>query len=97
MAYVNLLINWRGDNEYVLDSREFDAIPRTGEEILLTEGVDMRKPATHAMATVRVVRVLHDMRVGYSTSVHAYVYVEPIDDALKQLELLYPVEEDGQE
>ena len=92
MANVTMLIKWRGDDEYTLDSREFESMPRVGEEIMVTQGVDMRKPAVNGIAFVRVTRVLHDLRVGYNTSVHAFVYVEPIDDALVVLEQLYPEE-----
>ena len=94
MAFVSLIINWRGDEEYTLDSREFDLEPRVGDTIMLTEAVDMRKPAYHGMAELRVTRIVHDMRVGYTHAVHAFVYVEPIGDALDVLDHLYPVEDE---
>ena len=94
MAFVSLIINWRGDEEYVLDSRAFDMEPRVGDTIMLTEAVDMRKPAYHGIANVRVTRIVHDMRVGYTASVHAFVYIEPIDDALEVLDHLYPEDEE---
>ena len=93
MASVTLLINWRGYDEYELDTREFETLPRVGDEIMLTQAVDMRKPAYHGIADVRVTRVVHDMRVGYTTPVHAFVYIEPLGDALTVLDHLYPAEE----
>lgn len=93
MASVTILINWRGYESYELDTRDFDTLPRIGETIMLIQGVDMRKPAYNGVALVRVTSVVHDLRVGYQAPVHAFVEVEPIDDALDVLEHLYPAEE----
>lgn len=94
MALVSLIIAWRDEAEYTLDSREFDLEPRVGDTIMLTQAVDMRKPPYHGVAEVRVTRIVHDMRVGYTHPVYAFVYVEPIGDALDVLDHLYPADEE---
>lgn len=94
MALVSLIINWRGDEEYTLDSREFNLEPRVGDTIMLTEAIDTRQPAYHGASELRVTRIVHDMRVGYHTPVYAFVYVEPIGDALDVLDHLYPADEE---
>lgn len=74
-----------------LDTRYFDTVPRIGETIVFTQGVDMRKPEIRGTAHTRVIHVSFDLRVGYSQSVHAYVEIEPRTDAdMSLLRQLYP-------
>lgn len=89
---VTLLIAWRGEDEYSLCTRSFDALPTAGDQIQITQGVN-GEDATHAVAYVVVYAVMHDLRLTHTTPAHAFVYVEPAEPAdvtLRQLALLFP-------
>ncbi len=77
MAVQVHIILKRGEDEIDFDTRDFEALPRIGETLYITQGMDARKPSIDGAANCVVVDVWYDLRLASRSPVLPMIVIEP--------------------